>query len=98
MKTRVSWLCALLLLCNLISTAQTRMSNLQRLKAVHISNDFAVSHLQHPNWSRADETAVTAYWSGKTAPPGRHFKSKLLWSDTGLYIRFEAEQREPLVI
>ena len=36
--------------------------------------------------------------SGEKAPEGRHFRTRLLWSDTALYVRFEANQTEPLVV
>lgn len=41
---------------------------------------------------------IDKYWSGKPAPAGRHAKAKLLWSDTAIYVRFEAAQTEPLVV
>jgi Carbohydrate family 9 binding domain-like len=46
----------------------------------------------------ADPTDVKKYWSGNVAPVGRHFKVRLLWSRTALYVLFEANQREPLVV
>lgn len=46
----------------------------------------------------AREVSVKTYWSGEVAPIGRQFTARLLWSDTALYVRFEANQTEPLVV
>ena len=62
-----------------------------------IGRDFEIGELGHESWDRADEICVETYWSGEKAPAGRHFSARLLWSDTSLYVRFEANQAEPLV-
>lgn len=64
----------------------------------YISYDFPITELDNPAWENASEVAVGSYWSGTDAPIGRRFRACLLWSDTSLYIRFDAEQVEPLVI
>ena len=74
------------------------MLSSRRLAIKHISVDFPIDRLDDLVWSGASQTAVTKYWSGKAAPDGRQFSAKLLWSDMALYIRFDASQREPLVI
>lgn len=68
------------------------------LKVRHIESDFAVSDLSGKFWKKADPVSVTQYWSGAKAPQGRHFTARLLWSKTALYVRFEANQSEPLVV
>ena len=68
------------------------------LKITHIENDFAVGELTNEAWAKADTQSVKKYWSGKNAPVGRQFKAQLLWSKTALYVRFEANRAEPLVI
>lgn len=68
------------------------------LKIEFIDRDFAVSDLSNSSWKKADSVSVKTYWSGSAAPPGRHFSARLLWSRSALYIRFEAEQIEALVI
>ena len=45
-----------------------------------------------------EEVLIDKYWSGENAPIGRQFKAKLLWSDTAIYVRFEANQNEPLIV
>jgi len=69
-----------------------------QLEIVHINRDFSITALEDPNWKRGKEVAVKTYWSGENAPKGRQFKARLVWSDTALYIRFEADQDEPLVV
>jgi hypothetical protein len=64
----------------------------------HIKDDFSVSELENKSWKKAAEVLIDKYWSGENAPRGRHFKAKLLWSKTALYVRFEANQTEPLVV
>lgn len=62
-----------------------------------IKKDFPIGELDNKSWKKATETLIDKYWSGANAPGGRHFRAKLLWSDAALYIRFEANQTEPLV-
>ncbi len=69
-----------------------------RLTIKHTSNDFSIDRLDDSAWKGASESVVTKYWSGKQAPEGRHFKARVLWSATALYVRFEANQAEPLVV
>ena len=64
----------------------------------HIKNDFSVSELNNESWKKAKEVVVNKYWSGESSPVGRHFKAKLLWSNVALYVRFEANQTEPLFV
>jgi hypothetical protein len=63
-----------------------------------LKKDFPISELDNKSWSKAKDILIDKYWSGETAPPGRQFKTKLLWSDAALYVRFEANQTEPLVV
>lgn len=69
-----------------------------KIKVVHITEDFPVSDLDNKNWNQATEVLIGKYWSGENAPVGRHAKTHLLWSDSALYVRFEANQTEPLII
>lgn len=74
------------------------MPNSDRLEITHITKDLLIEKLDNPAWSRASQTVVSKYWSGKDAPAGRRFTAGLLWSDTALFVRFDASQSEPLVI
>lgn len=87
---------ALLFVSNI--AAQKVMTNDKRLSVSRIEADFAVTEFDSDKWNAANEVEISKYWSGKMAPVGRHFKALLLWSDTALYVRFEAAQDEPLVV
>ncbi len=67
-------------------------------KISFIENEFPIAELDSGIWEKAAEISIEKYWSGKIAPLGRHFKTRLLWSNTALYVRFEANQTEPLII
>jgi hypothetical protein len=69
-----------------------------KIRIVRIEKDFPINELDNKNWRIADEIIVEKYWSNEIAPNGRHFKAKLLWSDAALYIRFCANQTEPLTV
>ena len=64
----------------------------------YLATNFAIGDLTNEAWDLADPIRVTAYWSGEIAPNGRHFEARLLWSDTHLYAKFAAEQREELIV
>ena len=68
------------------------------LMQIKFTEDFLITDLANPNWRKADEVFIAKYWSGELAPIGRHFKTRLLWSNTALYVRFVANQNEPLII
>ena len=74
------------------------MASSTRLTIAHISKDFAIDRLDDTAWKRASQVLVSKYWSGKAAPNGHQFSVQLLWSDTALYVRFDASQSEPLVV
>jgi alpha-galactosidase len=63
-----------------------------------LNADFPAASLDNVNWKKATEIYTDTYWSGDPAPAGRRFKTKLLWSNSALYVRFEASQSEPLVV
>lgn len=69
-----------------------------RLSVRSIPSEIRIDELDSPVWKKADEVLVDAYWSGERAPQTRRFKSRLLWSTTALYVRFDAEQHEPLIV
>ncbi len=73
---------------------------MEKLKAAirYISEDFPISETGEKFWKEAQNIEIIHYWSGEKAPPGRRFKTKLLWSDAALYVHFEVNQNEPLVV
>ena len=69
-----------------------------QIKIPHIEKDFPIIELSNASWKKAKEISIENYWSGEKADVGRHLKAKLLWSNDALYIRFEANQTEPLIV
>ena len=78
--------------------AENKMTKDTRLKISHINKDFPVTELQNTAWKSAKLVSIHNYWSGVEAPVGRHAKARMLWSDAAIYIQFEANQDEPLVV
>lgn len=76
--------------------SQSKMTD--KIKIAYIKTDFSINELDNKSWAKAKEISIDKYWSGETAPNGRHFKARLLWSKTALYVRFDANQAEPIVI
>lgn len=74
--------------------AQSKMT----YKISYIKKDFSISELENKAWKKAETVTIDKYWLGKDAPSGRHFQTKILWSDTAIYVRFEANQSEPLIV
>ena len=74
------------------------MSRKEKVSIAFISAGFPISELDSPHWHTAHTAAVSEYWSGETAPKGRCFEARLLWSDEHLYVRFDAMQYDPLVM
>jgi len=71
---------------------------IDKIQIAHIKTDFSINELDHKSWEKAKEVSIEKYWSGENAPNGRHAKAKLLWSRAALYVRFEANQTEPLIV
>lgn len=69
-----------------------------RAKIRFVDRDFAIADLDHRAWKRADAVRVRRHWSGAEAAQERGMNVRLIWSDNSLYARFEAEQREALVV
>jgi alpha-galactosidase len=90
-----SWVA--IFLC-LTATVNAQRMTTPKASVQFVRNDFAVGELDNPSWKKADKVAISQYWQGATAPTGRRSTARMLWSDTALYVRFEAEQTEPLVV
>lgn len=88
----------LCLVCVGTVTSQNKMASSNRLTIKHIAEDLSIDRLDDPAWGGTSQVLVSRYWSGKAAAKGREFSAKLLWSDSALYVRFEASQSEPLVV
>jgi hypothetical protein len=75
-----------------------RIQMTRKIKLRQIENDFSVRQLADKFWDKAEEVLIEKYWSGENAPAGRQAAAKLLWSQNALYVRFEANQDEPLIV
>jgi len=80
------------------ASTDAQTMNSKRLKITRIDSELKIDELNSEVWDKAAEVAIDNYWSGVKAPANRHFRARLLWSDTALYVRFEAAQGEPLMI
>ena len=85
-----------IVLC-LTATAYAQRMTTPKASIQFLRADFAVSDLDHRSWNKAEAVAISRYWNGQSAP-GRGAKFRMLWSETALYVRCEAEQTEPLVV
>ncbi|MEP7075825.1 MAG: carbohydrate-binding family 9-like protein [Acidobacteriota bacterium] len=74
------------------------MDHRSDIKVHHISSDFSISELKNAGWDRAHPLEIGTYWTGEKAPATRRFSASLLWSETALYVKFEANQNEPLIL
>ncbi|MFN0278689.1 MAG: carbohydrate-binding family 9-like protein [Pyrinomonadaceae bacterium] len=81
-----------------IVASQYKMTKTDSLTIKHISKDISIDQLNDPAWKSASLAKISTYWSGEMAPKQRQFEARLLWSDTALYVRFNASQSEPLVV
>jgi hypothetical protein len=83
---------------SLVTTVNSqKMSGTGKISIKH-TPEINISDLNDPMWARASEQVISTYWNAKNAPAHRRFSAKLLWSDTALYVRFEAAQNEPLIV
>lgn len=71
-----------------------------RLKTniTHITNDLTKFDLSSSVFKKAEIVKIGKYWSGAEAPATRNFTARMLWSDEALWVMFEGEQKEPLVV
>ena len=92
-----SFTLAVLLILPTYLSAQ-KMSEKLTFNVKQINQDVPVSDLFGDHWKSAYHAELIRYWDGSEAPLGRRATSRLLWSEKALYVRFDANQSEPLVI
>ncbi|MEJ7622362.1 MAG: carbohydrate-binding family 9-like protein [Pyrinomonadaceae bacterium] len=63
-----------------------------------VESDFQISSLDDPAWELGCDIVINRYWSDVEAPEGRWFRAVMLWSDSFLYLKFNAAQHESLEI
>ncbi len=74
------------------------MSQAETIEAYHSDVDLAASQLDHPSWNNAQVVMITTYWSGESAPIGRHAEARLIWTNEAICVRYVCNQTEPLVV
>lgn len=62
------------------------------------SETFSDRLLDHEAWGRSRPVQLSHYWSGELAPLERHAEARALWTANALYLRFDCQQHEPLVL
>ncbi len=72
--------------------------NKYRVKVPRLENAFSLFDFENRVWEKAGSTIINKYWSGEYAPVNRHTEAKFLWSNRHFYIRFKANQNEPLIV
>ena len=70
----------------------------QIIEARHSATDLSATDLKNSEWNKAQPVPIDRYWSGETAPAGRHAGARILWSNKALHIRFVCNQAEPPII
>src|SRR5262249_16076992 len=74
------------------------MAGHNTIEARFIANDLAVNDFQSSAWNKAQRVKIDHYWSGESAPAGRHAEARILWTQTAVLVRYVCNQAEPLVI
>jgi hypothetical protein len=70
----------------------------QLLEAHRLDSEIDIGDLSHPSWEAATAVEISRYWSSAEAPAHRRAEARALWSAEALYVRFDCEQEEPLII
>lgn len=71
---------------------------MNRLKVSYTNADFPVADFENEIWRAAEEASLHLYWAGAAAETSRHAKAQLVWNENALFVRFEANQTEPLIV
>jgi alpha-galactosidase len=62
------------------------------------SNQIFLNDLESIVWHKSKAVYLTKLWSGRKAEISRQAEIRLLWNKKSLFVRFEANQTEPLII
>jgi alpha-galactosidase len=68
------------------------------IEAQYVRPDIQAADFDNAGWAAAKSISITRYWSGDAAPPQRHARAWLLWSDQALHVRFQGPQHEPRIV
>ena len=71
---------------------------MNRLKVSYTKGDFQIDDFENRIWQCAEAASLHFYFSGVRAEAGRHAKAQLVWNEKALFVRFEGNQEEPLIV
>jgi alpha-galactosidase len=74
------------------------MQNNQSIAKCLFSDQVFLNDLESVVWHKSEAVYLTKLWSGRKAETGRQVETRLLWNKKSLFVRFEANQTEPLII
>lgn len=90
---------ALLLISPIVHFGQMKkMSSPLKASIKYTTPDLSKFDFSPAVFNKADMVSVGRYWSGEVAPDKRHFTARMLWSDDALWVLFDGNQQEPLVV
>jgi hypothetical protein len=68
------------------------------VEALGAGREVAAGDFENPTWARARAAHIARYWSGEDAPAARRAEARVVWDASGLTVRFDCRQAEPLVV
>jgi alpha-galactosidase len=74
------------------------MQKNQSIAKCLFSNQIFLDDLESAAWHKSEAVYLTKLWSGRKAEISRQAEVRLLWNKKSLFVRFEANQTEPLII
>jgi alpha-galactosidase len=74
------------------------MQKNQSIAKCLFSNQIFLNDLESIVWHKSEAVYLTKLWSGRKAEISRQAEVRLLWNKKSLFVRFEANQTEPLII
>lgn len=69
-----------------------------KMKIAFCDGDFPIAAIDDPRWLAPQQHKIDRSWNGELVGESRHCRAGMLWSNAALYVKFEANQREPLVV
>ena len=74
------------------------MNEEEIIEAQYCGINLKANQLDYDIWSGQQPVSISHYWSGEQAPPTRHARAAILWTNEALLVRFDCHQAEPLII
>jgi alpha-galactosidase len=72
-------------------------NNRETVKCLFV-NQISSDSSEHTLWQNAEAVYLTKSWSNLKVDESRHAEARLIWNKKSLFVRFEANQTEPLII